>query len=136
DPERHLWLAENGGRLVAFGALYMPDDAVVRGDPVQIPELLARIEEQARSEDLSQLMFILPDTDEPAVRAYLDYGFEVANNVLQMELDLAEPPPPANLPHAVSVRTYTDADARAVQALLDAAYGEWADDYVPMKHED
>src|SRR5262245_51288599 len=78
DPERHLWLAENAERLVAFGALYMPDDAVVRGDPVQIPDLLARIEEQARSEDLSQLMFILPDTDEPAVRAYVDYGFEVA----------------------------------------------------------
>jgi ribosomal protein S18 acetylase RimI-like enzyme len=136
DPARHLWLAEDDGRLVAFGALYMPDDAVVRGDPAQIPALLAHIEEQARSEDVPQLMFILPDTEEPAVRAYLDHGFEVANNVLQMELDLAEPPPRADFPKGVAVRTYTDGDAHSVQAVLDAAYSAWDDDYTPMTHED
>jgi ribosomal protein S18 acetylase RimI-like enzyme len=136
EPERHLWLAVNGGLAVAFGALYMPDDAVVRGDPAQIPALLERIEEQARTEDVPQLAFILPDTDEPAVRAYRDYGFEVATNVLQMEVDLTEPPPPALFPAGVGVRTYTAEDARAVQELLDAAYSAWDDAYVPMAHED
>ena len=136
DPERHLWLAENGGRAVAFGALYMPNEAVARGDPAQIPALLERIEAQARTEDVPKLMFILPDTDQPAVRAYLDYGFEVATNVLQMEVGLTEPPPPARFPEGVEVRTYTDADARAVQELLDDAYSAWEDAYVPMTHED
>jgi ribosomal protein S18 acetylase RimI-like enzyme len=136
NPERHLWLAMNGERAVAFGALYMPDEAVVRGDPAQIQALLERIEEQARTEDVPQLAFILPDTDEPAVRAYRDYGFEVATNVLQMEVDLAEPPPPARFPEGVEVRTYTAADGRAVQELLDAAYSAWDDAYVPMAHDD
>ena len=136
DPKRHLWLAENGDRAVAFGALYMPDDAVVRGDPAQIPSLLAHIEEQARAEDVPHLTFILPDTDEPAVRAYRAYGFEVATNVLQMEVDLADEPAPAEFPKGVRVRTYEEADARAVQRLLDDAYAAWDDAYVPMAHDD
>ena len=136
DPERHLWLAVNGERAVAFGALYMPDDAVARGDPAQIPALLAQIEAQARTENVPQLTFVLPESDELAVRAYREYGFEVATNVLQMEVDLNEPPPPARFPEGVSVRTYTDGDARAVQALLDEAYSAWDDTYVPMEHDD
>jgi mycothiol synthase len=136
DPELHLWLAVDDSRAVAFGALYMPDEAVVRGDSAQIQALLARIEEQARTEDVPQLTFILPDTDEPAVRAYLDYGFEVATNVLQMEVGLDGASPAPRFPDGVTVRTYTNADARAVQALLDAAYTAWDDAYVPMAHED
>jgi ribosomal protein S18 acetylase RimI-like enzyme len=136
DPGRHLWLATNGERLVAFGALYMPNEAVVRGDPAQIPALLQRIEDQARTEDVPKLTFILPDTDQPAVRAYRDHGFAVETTVLQMELDLADPPPPSRFPEGIEVRTYTDADGRAVQQLLDDAYGAWEDAYVPMAHED
>jgi ribosomal protein S18 acetylase RimI-like enzyme len=136
DPARHLWLAENGGQVVAFGALYMPDEAVVRGDPAQIPGLLARIEEQARRDDVPQLTFTLPDSDDAAVRAYRECGFEVATNVLQMQVDLAEPPPPARFPEGVRLRTYEDGDARAVQSLLDDAYSAWDDAYVPMAHDD
>jgi ribosomal protein S18 acetylase RimI-like enzyme len=135
-PERHLWLATNGERLLAFGALYMPNEAVARGDPAQIPALLERIEEQARTEDVPKLTFILPDTDRPAIRAYRDYGFDLATTVLQMELDLADPPPPARFPEGVEVRTYTEADGRVVQQLLDDAYSEWEDAYVPMAHDD
>jgi ribosomal protein S18 acetylase RimI-like enzyme len=136
DPERHFWLATNGERPVAFGALYMPNEAVVRGDPAQIPALLERIENQARTEGVPKLTFILPDTEDRAVRAYRDFGFDVASTVLQMELDLADPPPAARFPEGVEVRTYTDADGRAVQQLLDDAYSAWEDAYVPMAHED
>ena len=65
DPAQHLWLADG-----AFGALYAPDEACVRGDSSLVPGLLERIETQAREERLPQLTFFIPDWDEPAWRAY------------------------------------------------------------------
>ena len=37
DPTHHLWFADG-----AFGALYAPDEAVVRGDAGRVPVLLER----------------------------------------------------------------------------------------------
>jgi ribosomal protein S18 acetylase RimI-like enzyme len=136
DPARHLWFAEDDGRPLAYGALYMPDEAVVRGDAGQIPALLAVIEQQARAEDVDQLTFVIPEWDEPAWRAYMEYGFELTTRVLQMEVELAEVREQAAFPDDVAVRTYTDADAPAVQGLLDEAYAVWDDAYVPMAHAD
>jgi ribosomal protein S18 acetylase RimI-like enzyme len=135
DPARHLWFAEEGGRSLAYGALYMPDEAVVRGDAKQIPALLAEIEAQARVENVDRLTFVIPEWDEPAWRAYMEYGFELTTRVLQMEIDVAEVEHGA-FPDGVAVRTYTDADGRAVQALLDEAYAAWDDAYTPMAHDD
>jgi ribosomal protein S18 acetylase RimI-like enzyme len=39
-------------------------------------------------------------------------------------------------PDGVTVRTFTDSDAQAVQALLDEAYTAWDDAYVPRPHDD
>lgn len=136
DPERHVWFAEDDGVPAAYGALYLPDEAVVRGDPAQIPILLARIEEQARAEGVAQLTFVIPEWDEPAWRAYLDYGFELVTHVLQMEVDVTGSAPHPEFPQGIAVRTYDDADAPAVQALLDEAYAAWDDAYVPMAHDD
>jgi mycothiol synthase len=132
DPERHLWLADG-----AFGALYAPDEAVVRGDVALAPALLGRIEAQARSEGLPQLTFVVADRDEPTRRAYEAAGFELATEVLELELSFdsgapQETPPPGG----VTLRTYADADARAVRLLLDDAYLAWDHTYIPFSHDD
>jgi ribosomal protein S18 acetylase RimI-like enzyme len=136
DLQRHLWLAENGSKLEAFGALYAPDSAHVRGDAAHIPPLLERIEAQARADGLEQITFVLPEWDEPAWRAYLACGFGVATEVLEMERDLGEPIEPPAFPGGVAVRTYRDADAPAVQRLLDEAYVAWDRNHVPMVLDD
>src|SRR2546422_8095278 len=58
DPSRHVWLAEDNGRLLAYGLLRAPDLAAARGDPAQITALLEHIEAQAREEGFEQLTFV------------------------------------------------------------------------------
>jgi GNAT superfamily N-acetyltransferase len=135
DVAKHLWIAEDdAGKVIAYGALYVPDEAVVRGDPGAIPPLLERIEEQARAEGLERLGFVIPEWDEPAWRAYLDSGFELVTNVLEMKASVADTPAAA-FPDGVHVRTYEAADAQRVHVLLDDAYA-WDEAYVPMPHGD
>ena len=131
DPARHLWLADG-----AFGALYAPDEAVVRGDATHVPALLERIEDQARSEGVPQLTFVIPEWDEPAWRAYERSGFALATEVLELTVEFDAPPSEPALPAGVRLRTYTDADAHAVRELLDAAYTGWDDAYLPLAHDD
>jgi len=131
DPSRHLWLADG-----AFGALYAPDEAVVRGDAVHVAALLERIEVQARAESFSQLTFVIPEWDEPAWRAYERCGFTLVTEVLQLEVELDAPPPEHPAPDGVTLRTYTASDANAVRELLDAAYTDWDESYLPLEHED
>lgn len=127
DPHRHLWLADG-----AYGALYAPDIALVRGDAERIGGLLAAIEEQAREEGHAHLTCVIPAWDERAWRAYEASGFELATEVLQMEIAFDDPPPDTRRDE---IRTYTDDDAQRVKALLDEAYG-WDDTYEPLSHAD
>ncbi len=136
DPARHLWLAEDDGRLLAYGMLRAPDMAAARGDPELIPALLQHVEAQAREEGLEQLTFVIPSWDEAACRQYERAGFELATEVLEMEVALDGDLPEPSLPDGVALRTYTNADAHAVRELLDEAYLGWDDAYVPMTHED
>jgi ribosomal protein S18 acetylase RimI-like enzyme len=131
DPSRHLWFTDG-----AFGALYAPDQAAVRGNAAHVPALLDRIEAQARREKLEQLAFVIPEWDEPAWRAYEESGFTLATEVLKLEVALEGPPPPASPPNGVTFRTYGDTDGHAVRELLDAAYVDWDDTYVPFAHDD
>ena len=128
---RHLWLADG-----AFGALYAPDEAVVRGNAARVPDLLDRIEERARAQRLSQLTFVIPVWDEPAWRAYEDFGFELATEVLELEVAFDEAPRETPAPKGIAIRTYTDGDAHRVRELLDDAYLAWDETYSPLSHED
>jgi ribosomal protein S18 acetylase RimI-like enzyme len=131
DPSRHLWLTDG-----AFGALYAPDEAVVRGNVAHLPALLGRIEQQARAEGFPQLTFVIPEWDEPAWRAYEQAGFALVTEVLELEIPLDAPPSDPPPPGSVELRTYTDADAHAVRGLLDDAYTGWDETYVPFTHDD
>jgi GNAT superfamily N-acetyltransferase len=136
EPERHLWVAQDNGHVTAFGALYAPDEAFARGDVERVPEFLARIEARAREDGLGQLTVVLADWDEAARRAYQASGFEPSTEVLQMEVVLDAAPEPPRFPEGVTVRTYTDDDARAVKQLLDTAYVGWDETYIPMQLDD
>jgi ribosomal protein S18 acetylase RimI-like enzyme len=136
EPERHLWLAQDNGQVVAFGALYKPDTAAVRGDAARVPALLEQIEARGREEGITQLTFVIPEWDEPAWRAYETAGFELSTEVLQMEVVLDAAPESPRFPEGVTVRTYTDDDARAVMELLDDAYRSWDETYAPMQLDD
>ena len=136
EPERDLWLAQDNGRVVAFGAFYKPDTAFVRGDAARVPALLEQIEARGREEGVAQLTFVIPEWDEPAWRAYEATGFKLSTEVLQMEVALDSLPEPPQFPEGVTVRTYTDTDARAVKELLDAAYVGWDETYAPMELDD
>jgi ribosomal protein S18 acetylase RimI-like enzyme len=135
-PERHLWLAQANGRVVAFGALYRPDQAVVRGDAAHVPALLEQIEARARDERLPHIAFVIPEWDEPAWRAYEASGFELSTEVLQMEVVLDAAPEAPQFPSEVSVRTYTQDDASGVKQLLDAAYSAWDETYARLTLDD
>ena len=136
DPSRHLWIAEDNGRVVAFGALYSPDEAFARGDVTRVPGLLERIEARAHDDGLKQLMFVIPEWDEPSWRAYEACGFVSSTEVLQMEVVLAESPAEHVFPENITLRTYAHDDAPAVQRLLDSAYLGWDETYSPMRHDD
>jgi ribosomal protein S18 acetylase RimI-like enzyme len=136
EPKRHLWLDEEDGRLRAYGMLHAPDLAAVRGDPELIPALLKHIESQAREERLEQLTFVIPSWDEAACRQYEHAGFELTNEVLEMEVELDGELQEPRLPDGVTLRTYTSADAHAVRGLLDDAYLGWDATYIPLTHED
>ena len=136
EPERHLWLAEEDGRLRAYGMLRAPDMAAVRGDSELIPALLEHVEAQARKEHLEQLTIVIPSSDEAACRQYEHAGFELASEVLEMAVELDGEPREPRLPDGVTLRTYTDNDANAVRELLDEAYLGWDDTYIPLTHED
>ncbi len=84
---------------------------------------------------ISQLTFVIAESDEPTWRAYEQAGFALSTEVLEMAVDLDEPPPEPPLARGVTVRTYTDADAHAVRGLLDDAYAGWDKAYVPFTHE-
>ena len=131
DPARHLWLADG-----AFGALYAPDDAIVRGKATHAAELLERIEARAREESIAQLTTVIPESEAEMRNAYEDAGFGLMTEVLEMAVVFDEPPPEPAYPDGIEVRTYTDADAHRVRELLDDAYAAWDDAYVPFTHED
>ena len=60
---------------------------------------------------------------------------EGLHDLVEAAPDLAEPPPLADFPEGVNVRTYTDDDAEDVHRLLDEAYLGWDDEYVDMPHD-
>ena len=136
DPARHVWLAKDDGKLLAYAMLRAPDMAAARGDPELIPALLEHVEAQAREDGLELLTFVIPSSDEAACRAYERAGFELATEVLEMKVTLDGDVPEPSLPDGVTLRTYTDADANAVRELLDEAYLGWDDAYVPLTHAD
>src|SRR5437763_6584784 len=63
-------------------------------------------------------------------------GFELQTDVLAMSRTVATHEEEPEWPDGIAARTFEPADAPAVHALLDEAYGGWDITYVPVPHED
>ncbi len=70
-----------------------------------------------------------------ARKLFLAQGFEVARHVLEMEIELAEPPPPPVWPRGITVRPCTpDEDFRAMYVAADEAFRDhWGSVETPFE---
>ena len=114
-----------GGRLT----LAAVDDATA-------DVLLDRAEARARERGLAKLEFQPLAGDGVHERLLGRRGFALQNDLLAMWRRLGAEEAAPEWPAGVAVRTFELADAPAVHALLDEAYGGWDPTYVPQAHED
>jgi ribosomal protein S18 acetylase RimI-like enzyme len=125
------------GTIVGYAALDGAHNLVLAAQDGDVNDvLLDAVESRARERAFDTLAAVVVPQDVPFHALVTRAGFQHHADVLRMwrslDTDVAEPV----WPEGVVVRTYTDADARAVQALLDEAYRGWDETYVPREHDD
>jgi GNAT superfamily N-acetyltransferase len=98
--------------------------------------LLDRALARARDRGLDKLAVRPQPRDEVTVSLLERRGFLLQTDVLVMWRALSAGEVPPGWPGGIAVRTFQPADAAAVHALLDEAYGGWDATYVPLAHED
>jgi ribosomal protein S18 acetylase RimI-like enzyme len=126
------WLVERAGELVGYAALSGAGRlslAVVDGDVAD--RLVAEAAKRGRKRGLASIALVASG-DAPLLGRH---PFELEAETLAMWRRLDEPLPECPVPPGVRVRAFERADARAVHALLDEAYGSWDDRYVGQPHE-
>jgi mycothiol synthase len=135
-PGTDKWVAVEAMQIVGYATIEEEQHlALAAADPAVGDALLARAEHQARARGFDHLAATAVPEDEPFWALLTRSAFTRDREVLRMWRTLdGELPEPA-WPEGATVRTYTEADARPVQALLDTAYSGWDRDYVPRSHE-
>ena len=135
-PGTDKWVAVDGSRIAGYAQIDEDRQLVHAAvDPAVGDALLAHAEECARGRGFHRLAATAVPEDAPFWALLTRSGFARDREVLRMWRTLnGELPEPA-WPDGVTVRTYSDADARSVQTLLDTAYSGWDRDYVPRSHE-
>ena len=143
----HLWqswelpatdhaVADVDGRVVGYAALDEGQElALAAPDPRIGDELLAHALEQARRRGFGEVTLTAAREDEPLVALARRNAFTPDREVLRMWRRLDGILPAPRPPEDVAVRTYEDADAETVHALLDEAYSGWDSDYVRRSHD-
>lgn len=135
QPANERWVAADGGRVVGYATLQEDQElAVTAVDAAVADALLARAEEAARARGFDDITATVVREDAPFWALVERSGFAHDRDVLRMWRMLDGELPEPVWPHGTSLRTYTDADAVAVHALLDTVYSGWDRDYVPLSH--
>jgi ribosomal protein S18 acetylase RimI-like enzyme len=98
--------------------------------------LLQQAVARARERGLAKLELRPVPGDELHTRLLDRHRFALQTDVLAMQRVISAQEPGPEWPEGVTVRTYEPADAQAVHALLDEAYGGWDGTYVPQAHDD
>jgi ribosomal protein S18 acetylase RimI-like enzyme len=120
-----------------YASLSSAQDLVVASrDAATSDALLGTVAERARERGFGFLRSWIASGDEPFVSLVERSGFEHGGDVLRMWRRLNGDLPEPAWPDGVTARTYTDADAAAVHALIDEGYTSWDDTYVPIAHDD
>jgi ribosomal protein S18 acetylase RimI-like enzyme len=126
QPECDAWLLDGVGCawLDAAGEIELcATEGAVAG------ALLGRARERARERALPAVTLMLASEDEPLAELVRRAGLRLERTILRMWRELAADEPDGAPPDGVAVRAYEDADAAAVKALLDVAYGGWDSSY-------
>lgn len=79
-----------------------------------------------------RLETIVPEAAGDLVALYAMRGWRRTRSVLRMQKDVSGAQPAPEWPEGVAVRTYTDADAAAVHALLVEAFAGSAEEVLPF----
>jgi ribosomal protein S18 acetylase RimI-like enzyme len=124
------------GSVVGYATLDSASDVgFAAADPGVNDALLDVVERRARERGFDFVTAIAVREDEPFDALVRRSGFESRGEVLRMWRQLDAPIPEPAWAEGARMRTYEDADARAVQSLLDEAYA-WDDTHVPRPHDE
>jgi mycothiol synthase len=136
-PGTDHWVATENGSLVGYATLSSAQSLThAARDPDLGDALLAHAEARARARGFEHLTVTAVRQDVPLWSLVERGGFEHDHDVLRMWRVLDDDLPAPVWAPDVTVRTYTDADAHGVQALLDESYASWDANYVRRPHED
>jgi mycothiol synthase len=134
---RDNWVAAEGSRIVGYAALEASRSFTHAARDGDVGDaLLARVEERARVRGFPAIETTAVPQDAPLYELVQRSGFELEREYVRMWKHLSADDPEPVWPDGVTVRTYADADAERVHALLDEAYAGWDPDYVTHTHED
>ena len=127
------WLAGADGyaAVAATGRLTLS-----AGDDATAAALLDQALARARERGLVKVELQPLAGDRVHDRLLVRRGFALQADLLAMWRKLGRQEAEPEWPAGVAVRTFELADAPAVHALLDEAYGGWDPTYVPQAHED
>jgi mycothiol synthase len=134
-PSTGKWVAVESGAVVGYAGLD-EDQSFVHAavDPEVGDALLAHVEDQARLRGFPHLAVVAVAEDVPLYDAVQRNGYTLDREILRMWRMLDGDLPHPTWPGDVAVRSYTDADAARVHALLDEEYAAWDQSYVPRSH--
>jgi ribosomal protein S18 acetylase RimI-like enzyme len=129
-------VALENGAVVGYVGLD-EDQAFVHAaaDPDVGDALIAHVERQARARGFEHVAVVAVPEDAPLYGAVQRNGYARDREILRMWRTLKGDLPEPAWPDDVTVRSYTDADAERVHALLDEQYAGWDRSYVARSHE-
>jgi mycothiol synthase len=134
-PSTDRWVAVENGVIVGYASLDEDQDFVhAAKDPEVGDALIAHVEQRARERGFRHLAAVAIEEDAPLYSAEQRNGYTLDREILRMWRLLDGELPDPFWPEDVIVRSYTDADAQRVQALLDEQYAGWDQSYVARSH--
>jgi ribosomal protein S18 acetylase RimI-like enzyme len=134
-PSTDNWVAVESGAIVGYAALDENQDFIhASKDPEVGDALIAHLEQQARVRGFRYVTVVAAPEDAPLYGAVRRNGYALDREILRMWRILDGDHPEPVWPEGVTVRSYTDADAERVHALLDELYAGWDQSYVGRSH--
>ena len=134
-PSTENWVALVDGAIAGYASLDEDQDFVhAAKDPGVGDALISHVEEHARMRGFPRVEVVAAAEDAPLYSAVQRNGYALDREILRMWRVLAADLPEPVWPDGVTVRTYTDADAERVHALLDEQYAGWDPTYVGRSH--
>ncbi|MFL6029520.1 MAG: GNAT family N-acetyltransferase [Gaiellaceae bacterium] len=130
------WVAASGEGIVGYAALDGTQDMLHAAVDADVGDaLLERVEGRARERGFDHVAVTAVPEDIPLWSLVERSGFELNREILRMWRVLDGDLPEPRWAPGFGVRSYNDADAERVHALLDEAYAGWDPDYVARAHD-